>query len=259
MEVDKRIDMNLYKKSLIFLVVFLNPVIAFSQQTYLSQHNQSGEKVSKTPAYADVGAFIGCIDYDITYLAVPTEDTEMKKNAEFAVSEMLKFNGDKRTDCFNANGDWVYIYGNGEWLDKVWYFADSNEEYTLFKTGIMKFFVTDTNEPDGFSELGVDNIARSDQRKIILGHGTVKYSVKTESGTIESYWISEDLIRNPASYTKNKFAYVDQIYSVLKGIPLHHEKTVSNFMTTIMKANAIREGEPKDELFKLPAVDLYHW
>lgn len=241
--------MTLYKKSLAFLVVFLNPIIAFSQQTCMSQHNHSGEKAAKPADISDSGAFVGCIDYDITYLAVPTEDVERKESAEFAVSETLKSNGNQRTDCFNANGDWVHIYGNGELLDKVWYFSDSNEEYTLFKTGTLKFFVTDTAEPDGFSELGIENITRTEQRKSIMGYGTVKYSINTESGTLENYWVSDDLVRNPASYIKNKFAYVDQLYSVLQGIPLRHEKTVSNFMTTIRKAKTIREGEPREELF----------
>lgn len=250
--------MALYKKLLVFLVIFLNSTLVFSQQTYLSQHNHSDDKLPK-PSTPSTGVFVGCIDYNITYLAVPTKDAKRKENADFAIAETLKSNGDERTDCFNANGDWVHIYKSGELVDRVWYFADSNEEYTLFKTGVLKFFVTDTAEPEGFSELGIEKIVRTEQEKSLMGYDTIKYSATTESGTVENYWVSESLVRNPASYTKNKFAYVDQLYSVLKGVPLYHEKTVSNFMTTIREAKKIREGEPSNELFKLPAVDLYHW
>ena len=87
----------------------------------------------------------------------------------------------------------------------------------------------------------------------------VKYTATKESGTVESYWVSKDLLRNPASYENNKFAFTDQLYDVLKGVPLYHEKTVANFMTTLREAKAIREQEPNAELFDLPAVDVYRW
>jgi hypothetical protein len=70
---------------------------------------------------------------------------------------------------------------------------------------------------------------------------------------------AENLVRNPASYKSNKFAYADRLYGFLKGVPLYHETTVSNFITTVLEAKDVREEEPSVELFKLPAVDVYHW
>ncbi|WP_040487548.1 hypothetical protein [Idiomarina baltica] len=64
---------------------------------------------------------------------------------------------------------------------------------------------------------------------------------------------------SPVVDKNNKFAFTDQLYDVLKGVPLYHEKTVANFMTTLREAKAIREQEPNAELFDLPAVDVYHW
>ena len=202
---------------------------------------------------------MGCIDYVVTYVAVPTDNHEQKKRAEFAIAEVLKSSGDQQTQCFNADGDWVRIYKNGEQVDRIWYFADTNEEYTLFKTGLLKYFVTDTAEPEGFSELGIERIIKTKQKKRILGYDLVKYTATKESGTVESYWVSKDLLRNPASYENNKFAFTDQLYDVLKGVPLYHEKTVANFMTTLREAKAIREQEPSAELFDLPAVEVYRW
>jgi len=255
----KRINMTQYKKWLIFLVIWLSPSLVFSLETYISQHNRAVEGIPQTSSELDTDVFVGCIDYTVTYLAVPTENVERREKAEFAIAEIQKSNGDERTECFNANGDWLHIYKNGERVDRIWYFADTNEEYTLFKTGVLKFFVTDTAEPESFSELGIEQIVKTKQKRSILGYDVVKYTATKESGTVENYWISEGLVRNPASYKKNKFSYTDQLHDVFKGVTLYHEKKVSNFVTTIREAKAIREGEPSVELFKLPAVDVYHW
>lgn len=74
-----------------------------------------------------------------------------------------------------------------------------------------------------------------------------------------NYWVSEELVRNPASYKNNKFAYANKILSVVRGIPLREEKNVSDFLITVKEAVNIIKGEPDEELFKLPAVDLYQW
>ena len=62
---------------------------------------------------------MGCIDYAVTYVAVPTDNHEQKKRAEFAIAEVLKSSGDQQTQCFNADGDWVRIYKNASW-DMTW-------------------------------------------------------------------------------------------------------------------------------------------
>ncbi|MDN7128767.1 hypothetical protein J6I92_02600 [Pseudidiomarina sp. 1APR75-15] len=255
----KRINMAQYKNWLIFLVIGLSSSSVFSQETYIFQHSHAAEEAPETSNELDADVFVGCIDYTITYLAVPTDNIEQREKAEFAIAELLKSNGAHRTDCFNANGDWLHIYKNGEQVDRIWYFSDTNEEYTFFKNGVLKFFVTDTAEPEGFSELGIEQTVKTKQKRSILGYDTVKYTATKESGTVENYWVSKDLVRNPASYKKNKFAYTDQLHDVLKGVPLYHEKTVANFVTTTREAKAIREGEPGVELFRLPAVDVYQW
>jgi hypothetical protein len=255
----KRIEMKQYIKWLPVLMISLGSSTAFSQQTYLSQHNQTKGESSQLSSDLDAGVFVGCVDYSIRYLAVPTDNVEQREKAEFAATETEKSYGDERTVCFNANGDWLHIYRNGELIDRVWYFADSNEEYTFFKTGVLKFFVTDTAEPEGFSELGFEQIERTEQKRNILGYDTVKVTATRKSGTVDNYWVSEDLVRNPASYNSNNFAYANQLYNFLKGVPLYHEKTVSNFMTTVLEAKEIRENEPSVDLFKLPEVVLYHW
>jgi hypothetical protein len=241
------------------LAISLGSASAFSQQTYLSQHKQTKKEPSQLSSDLDAGVFVGCVDYSVKYLALPTDDVEQREKAEFVATEYQKTHGDERTVCFNANGDWLHIYRNAALADRVWYFADSNEEYTFFKTGVLKFFVTDTAEPTGFSELGFAQIERTQQKRNILGYDTVKVTATRESGWVENYWVSENLVRNPASYKSNKFAYADRLYGFLKGVPLYHETTVSNFITTVLEAKDVREEEPSVELFKLPAVDVYHW
>lgn len=251
--------MKQYIKWLPLLAFCLSSSSVFSQQTYLTQHNQAKGESSQLISDVDAAVFVGCVDYNIRYLAVPTDNIEQREKAEFAATETEKSYGDERTVCFNANGDWVHIHRNGDLIDRVWYFANSNEEYTFFKTGVLKFFVTDTAEPEGFSELAFEQIERTEQKRNILGYDTVKVTATRESGTVDNYWVSEDLVRNPASYRSNKFAYANQLYDSLKGIPLYHEKTVSNFMTTVLEAKEIRKDRPSVELFKLPAADLNHW
>jgi hypothetical protein len=251
--------MKKYIRWLPLLVLSLGSPSSFSQQTYLSQHNQTKKNASQLLSDVNTSVFVGCVDYSIKYSAVPTDNVEQREKAEFAAVETKKSYGDERTVCFNANGDWLHIYRNGELIDRVWYFANSNEEYTFFKTGVLKFFVTDTAEPEGFSELGFEQIERTEQKRNISGYDTVKVTATRKWGSVDNYWVSEDLVRNPASYKSNKFAYADRLYDFLKGVPLYHEKTVSNFMTTVLEAKEIRKDEPSVELFKLPAVDLYHW
>lgn len=240
---------------------FLTPNSAFSKHTYNLQHNQiQPEKTLKQPNVPqDVNVFIGCVKYTVSYVVVPTEDSERRDNAQFAATENKKSYGDKRTTCYNANGDWVNIYGNLELVDKIWYFTDTNEEYTFFKTGILKYSVNDIPEPEGFTKLAIKDVVKTSETKKLLVFETARVTVKIESGTVINYWVSEELIRNPASYKNNKFGYADKLFSAVRGIPLREEKNVSDFLITVKEAVSIKKGEPDEAIFMLPAVDLYEW
>jgi len=75
-----------YKKWLIFLVICLSSSSVFSQETYISQHNRAVEGIPQTSSELDTDVFVGCIDYTVTYLAVPTENVERREKAEFAMT-----------------------------------------------------------------------------------------------------------------------------------------------------------------------------
>lgn len=253
--------MQFNTQRILTLLLFLTTHCAFSKQTYNLQHNQiQPEKTFKQPSvHKDTNVFIGCVEYTVSYIVAPTEDSERRGNAQFAATENKKSYGDKRTICYNANGDWIHIYGNSELVDKVWYFSNTNEEYTFFKTGILKYSLNDIPEPKGFTELAIKEVIKTSETKKLLGFDTVRVTAQIESGTITNYWVSEELVRNPASYKNNKFAYANKILSVVRGIPLREEKNVSDFLITVKEAVNIIKGEPDEELFKLPAVDLYQW
>lgn len=254
--------MKVFKiRKILVLSVCLTPLFAYSQQTYQLQHNniQPKKTINKSTGQQDTNVFVGCIEYSVSYLVVPTEDVERRNKAQFAATENKKSYGDERTICYNANGDWLHIYGNAEIVDRIWYFADSNEEYTFFKTGILKFTLNDTPEPDGLTGLAIKEFTRTDETKEILGFDTVKVTAEKESGILYKYWVGEKLVRNPASYKNNKFGYADKLYGAVRGIPLREETNVSDFLITAREAVEIQEGEPNEELFKLPAVDLYRW
>lgn len=243
------------------LLLLFTPHCAFSKQTYNLQHNQiqPTKTFTQSSVQQDAKVFIGCIEYTVSYAVAPTADIELIDKAQFVVTQNNKSYGNKRTICYNANGDWVNIYGNSELVDKIWYFTDTNEEYTFFKTGILKFSLNDTPEPEGFTELAIKDVIKTSDTKKILGFETVKVTARIESGTVTNYWVSEELVRNPASYTNNKFAYADKLFSAVQGIPLREEKNVSDFLITVKKAVNIKEGEPDEDIFMLPAVDLYEW
>lgn len=253
--------MQTIKRRLLTLLVSLIPLVAFSQQTYQLQHNliQPKKVLDKTDTGYEGDFFVGCVEYRVSYVVVPTDDSERMSNAQFAATENKKSYGDKRTICYNSLGDWLHIYGNAELVDRIWYFADSNEEYTFFKTGVLKFSINDTPEPEGFTDLEIKEFKKTDETKSLLGFEALKLTAKIESGTITNYWVSEKLVRNPASYKRNKFGYADKLYSSVRGIPLLEERNVSDFLITVKEAVDIKNGEPDEELFKLPAVDLYHW
>jgi hypothetical protein len=257
----KGITMQLNTLRILTLLLFLTTHYAFSKQTYNLQHNQiQPEKTFKQPSVQqDAKVFIGCVEYTVSYVVSPTEDSERRDNAQFAATENKKSYGDKRTICYNANGDWVHIYGNSELVDKIWYFTDTNEEYTFFKTGILKFSLNDIPEPEGFTGLTIKDVIKTSETKKLLGFETVKVTAKIESGIVTNYWVSEKLVRNPASYKNNKFGYADKLFSAVRGIPLREETNVSDFLITVKEALNIKEGEPDEEIFMLPAVDLYEW
>jgi hypothetical protein len=253
--------MQLNTLRILTLLLFLTPHYAFSKQTYNLQHNQiQPEKIFKQPSVQqDANAFTGCVEYTVSYVVAPTEDIDRRDLAQFAATENKKSYGDKRTICYNTNGDWVHIYGNSELVDKIWYFADTNEEYTFFKTGILKFSLNDIPEPEGLTGLAIKDFIKTSETTKLLGFDTVRVTAKIESGTVTNYWVSEKLVRNPTSYKNNKFAYADKLYSAVRGIPLREETNVSDFLITVKEAVNIKEGEADEEMFMLPAVDLYEW
>jgi len=152
--------MTQYISWLAFFIVSISSYSAYSQQAYLSTINDL-KATAPTNSQTSQSIFVGCIDYSVQYIAVPTVDSEQKDKAEFAVALTRKANGDKRTVCFNRSGDWLHIYKNGEQVDRIWYFSERNEEYTFFKNGVLKFSTNDIAEPEGFSELGIEDIVRT--------------------------------------------------------------------------------------------------
>lgn len=259
LDLHKGIYMSFMSKRLSILAILIGTNSVLAQQTYNSQHHQITNSEQSLVEKVIEGVFVGCIDFTVTYSVSQNIQTEKVDDAELIIKETVKGFGDDRTICYNSNGDWLQIYNNGELVDKVWYFSESNEEYTYFRSGVLKFSVNNTPEPEGVGKAKIKNIERTNEKKQVLGFDTVKIEVTRVSGNVVDYWVSTDLIMNPRSYTNNKLAHTDELYESLSGVPLLEEKTVSNFVTTIQEATSVREGEPSLELFKLPAVDLYHW
>jgi hypothetical protein len=246
----------------IIVLLLINP-FAYAQHTYLKQQSKltlgNAADLTTNTALLKSGAFVGCVDYKITYTGLYTENKEQQENLDFLIKNSSENYGRERTYCFNEYGDWLHIYSDAKQIDKIWYFAETNEEYTLFKNGVMKFSVNNEAEPKGFEELTIKSLEVTEETKMILGYKSRQIVLEIESGTKTEYWVSDELQRNPASYQNNKFAYMNEIMSFVKGVHLYQKKTVANFFTTTEEAVSIRFELPDQELFTLPNVDLYHW
>jgi hypothetical protein len=253
--------MNMKLSTSIALILFSAPLLA--QQSYIKQHSSndpvSGYLDDKSPNTSIQSGFVGCVDYKVTYKGVETTDEEALEKTEFLVANTTENYGTERTRCFNEVGDWVVTYKKAKHVDKVWYFAETNEEYTLFQNGVLKFSLNSEAEPEGFYDLGIKEIEYSDINKSILNYNTQKITVEIESGTKTEYWISDKIIRLPASYEKNKLGYTNQIMELVKGIHLYQKQTVGNLFITIEEAVSIDFEKPDNNMFLLPAVDVYHW
>ena len=226
-------------------------------QSTLTQGN-AGNMVRDTAAVKS-GTFVGCVDYKITYEGLNTENKEQQEKIEFLKKNSSENYGHKRTNCFNEYGDWLHIYRDAKLIDKIWYFAETNEEYTLFKNGVMKFSENSIAEPEGFDDLAIKNLKATEESKMILGYESRQIVIETESGSKTEYWVSDALLRNPASYQFNKFAYTNEIMDFVKGVPLYQKKTVADLFVTIEEAVSIRYELPEQGNFMLPSADLYHW
>lgn len=236
---------------------------ANAQQTYLQQKKQSNqasiENQQTNIDRAEFNAFVGCIDYKVVYEGVPKMNKEQRDKAEFIIENSTENLGVKRTHCFNERGDKLHIYHSAKLIDRIWYFADSNEEYTLFSNGVMKFMVNNEAEPDGFEGLAIAKFRKTDNRRKVLGYDTYQIVFDIESGTNTEYWVSDKLPRNPASFENNKFGYVDEIMKVVKSVPLYKKQIVADLFVTIEEAIHIHFETPDAEMFVLPQVNVYHW
>ena len=246
----------------IIVALLINP-FADAQETYLKHQSKltqgnAGDPTTNTTLLKS-GIFVGCVDYKITYMGLDTENKEQQENIDFLIKNSSENYGLERTYCFNEYGDWLHIYRDAKQIDKIWYFAETNEEYTLFKNGVMKFSINNEAEPEGFKELSIKNLKVTEETKIILEYKSRQIVLEIESGTQTEYWVSDELQRNPASYQYNKFAYMNEIMSFVKGVHLYQKKTVADFFVTIEEAVSICFELTNQELFILPNVDLYHW
>jgi hypothetical protein len=247
----------------IYTILFFFSLSAFAQQSYIKQHSAKGNSKltnsDKIDEPTDQKGFIGCVDYKVAYQGVETTDEESLQKIDFLIADTTENYGVERTRCFNELGDWISIYKNAKHVDKVLYFAESNEEYTLFQNGVMKFMVNSDAEPEGFEELGIKEIIFSEDTKSILGYKLKQIVVQIESGTKTEYWVTEEIARLPASYENYKFAYINEIMSSVKGVHLYQKKTVADLFVTIEEAVFIDFEKPNPKLFMLPNVDVYHW
>lgn len=252
---------NMKLSTFIALILFSAPLLA--QQSYIKQHSSndsvSGYSDDKNPNTNIQKGFVGCVDYKVTYKGVETTDEGALERIEFLIAHNTENYGTERTRCFNEIGDWLVVYNEAKHVDRIWYFAQSNEEYTLFQNGVLKFGLNSEAEPEGFNDLGIKEIQYSDMNKSILNYKTQKITVEIESGAKTEYWISDEIIRHPASYEKNKFAYTNKIMESVKGIHLYQKKTVANSFIIIEEAVSIDFEKPDIKMFLLPAVDVYHW
>lgn len=256
-----RLRINIKLSTSIALIFFSAPQLA--QQSYTKQHSSNDTVAAygdvKNPNKSIQSGFVGCINYKVTYEGVKTTDEEALEKIEFLITDTTENYGTERTRCFNDVGDWLVVYKKAMHVDRVWYFAETNEEYTLFKNGVLKFSINSEAEPEGFYDLGVKKIEYSDINKSILNYKTHKITVEIESGKKTEYWISDKIIRLPASYKKNKLGYTNQIMESVKGIHLYQKKTVANSFITIEEAVSIDFEKPDNNMFLLPDVEVYQW
>lgn len=235
-----------------------------AQQTYISQkiNNSALAKKAEETSLLEIQpeqGFVGCIDYEITYSGVQTEDPEAIKKISFLVEDITENYGTKRTRCYNASGDWVVLYHGAKHVKNVWYFAETNEEYTLFTNSVLKYEINDKPEPDGMYDLGLTKLKKVKGLKSILGYNLTKYEVERESGMRVEYWVTEKILRNKISYTNNKMAFTNEIFEVVQGIQLYEKKVVGNLFVTTEEAIKIDKNPPDDKLFILPNVYVYEW
>ncbi|MDO6539914.1 hypothetical protein Q4524_15110 [Alteromonas stellipolaris] len=253
--------MTLYKLSwMIFLLLANYSVLA--QETYFK--HQSLVNNEQTPSivssfHVATDSFVGCIDYKITYSGLNVLDEEAQSKIAFLIENNTENLGVNKSYCFNEFGDKLEINYNANVADKTWYFADTNEEYTLFKSGIMKFGVNNVAEPEGFEGLAIKKLEVLGPQKEILGYQTNQVLLVRESGIKTEFWVSDKLLRHPLSYQNNKFGYANEIYDVIKGAHLYQRKVIGDLFIIEEEATAIHAGSPDKELFILPNVDLYHW
>ena len=256
--------MKLVLKVSFLLFLFCNPSSA--QQTYFNQKNSLNQskaeiKDSNPGSSSQANSFVGCIEYEVVYKGMPTNDKNRKETAEFLVQVTTKNYGVKRTQCFNEHGDRLIIYYGAELVDRVWYFSESNEEYTLFTNGVLKFSVNDRVMPEGSedTEIAMPELRKTDREKIILGLETHQIVLLAGGKTYQEYWVSDSLLLNPRSYEKNKLGRYDELMEVVKGVPLFKKKISGGFFVTIEQAVEISHQRPKASLFSLPEVKPYHW
>jgi len=203
--------------------------------------------------------FVGCIEYSVTYDVLIKDEGEKKTNAEKIAAMNKKLMGDRETVCYNRKGDWVVIHSNAELIDRIWYFTDSNKEYSYFKSGVLKVAKNEVLPSDETDGQEITSFEKTEEHKEILGIHAKEYKVVRSSGMKTSYWASSTLIQNPASYEQNHFNYTNELHSNLKGVVLRSEKNISDVFLNSKNAISIIREEPDPSLFELPAVKPVNW
>lgn len=239
-----------------FFLLSSTPILADSSK---GEPNAVEMDAGSAVASDTVNPFVGCVEYSVTYDVLLKEEGEKKTNAEKVAAMNKKLMGDRETVCYNRKGDWVVIHSNAELIDRIWYFTDSNKEYSYFKSGVLKFAKNDVLPSDEAEGQEITRFEKTEEHIEILGINAQEYKVVRSSGMKTSYWASTTLIQNPASYKHNLFSYTNELHANLKGVVLRSEQNISDVFLNSKSAININREEPDPSLFVLPAVTPVNW
>jgi len=206
---------------------------------------------------ASIEYFQGCISYELSYQASKPKNEDDREKLELIMADFHNTYGRTKVMCFRENGDTVVTYPYSNVVDSLWYVSKSNIEYTLLKNG--DFLFEEHNQRDPINgELNEPKILRTDNNMAFQSL-TLNETVVNVNGWTDTYWASDELLRNPLSYERNMLGYTDLIMSSIKGVVLIFEHSLDGWITKTEHATKIDYSPPSESFFKLPSQKPQPW
>ncbi len=201
--------------------------------------------------------FEGCVTYKLSYHAGTPKNADDKDKLDLVISDFLNTYGNTKLRCFGKNGDLITTYPDSKVIDKIWYIAKSNTEYTLLQNGDYLFEKLDQRSPTN-DQPKVPKIKKTKNKREFQSLVLTETVVNVDGWT-DTYWASSKLLRNPLSYQKNMLGYNNLILSSVKGIAIIYEHSFKDWVTRKESATKIDYSSPPDNFFILPTKEPQPW